>query len=57
MEVGGLQQDRHGLESVIPGLGHLYKHHNLAGAGILILGNALVWDYHWKDFRRKVKRA
>ncbi len=28
--------------SVIPGLGHLYKHHYLAGAGILFLGNLLV---------------
>jgi hypothetical protein len=89
--------------SVIPGLGHLYKHHYLAGFGILIPGNVLVafisallffatlglsliivpavwiasiacsaymasdehghhpwlhvWDYHWKDFRRKLKRA
>ena len=28
--------------SVIPGLGHLYKHHSLAGFGILTLGNILV---------------
>jgi hypothetical protein len=28
--------------SVIPGLGHLYKHHYLAGFGILTLGNALI---------------
>ena len=28
--------------SVIPGLGHLYKHHYLAGFGILTLGNVLV---------------
>jgi hypothetical protein len=28
--------------SVIPGLGHLYKHHYLAGFGILTLGNALM---------------
>lgn len=28
--------------SVIPGLGHLYKHHYLCGAGILFLGNLLV---------------
>ncbi len=28
--------------SVIPGLGHLYKHHYLAGFGILILGNVMV---------------
>ena len=27
--------------SVIPGLGHLYKHHYLAGFGILIPGNVL----------------
>lgn len=29
------------LLSVIPGLGHLYKHHYLAGLGILIIGNVL----------------
>ena len=28
--------------SVIPGLGHLYKHHYLAGFGILVVGNVLV---------------
>lgn len=28
--------------SVIPGLGHLYKHHYLAGLGILTLGNVLI---------------
>ena len=28
--------------SVIPGLGHLYKHHYLAGFGILTLGNVLM---------------
>ena len=30
------------LLSVLPGLGHLYKHHYLAGAGIMIVGNSLV---------------
>jgi hypothetical protein len=30
------------IMSVIPGLGHLYKHHYLAGFGILILGNVLI---------------
>ena len=30
------------LLSVVPGAGHLYKHHYLAGAGILIVGNALM---------------
>ena len=30
------------LMSVIPGLGHIYKHHYLFGFGILIAGNALV---------------
>lgn len=30
------------LMSVIPGLGHLYKHHYLAGFGILIIGNVLM---------------
>lgn len=30
------------LLSVIPGLGHLYKHHYLAGLGILIVGNTLM---------------
>lgn len=28
--------------SVIPGMGHLYKHHYIAGLGILTLGNVLV---------------
>lgn len=28
--------------SVLPGLGHLYKHHYLAGFGILTLGNVLM---------------
>ena len=28
--------------SVIPGLGHLYKHHYLAGFGILTAGNVLM---------------
>lgn len=28
--------------SVIPGLGHLYKHHYLSGLGFLIGGNILV---------------
>jgi hypothetical protein len=28
--------------SVIPGTGHLYKHHYLAGFGILVVGNVLV---------------
>ena len=30
------------LLSVIPGLGHLYKHHYLSGFGIMIAGNALM---------------
>ena len=30
------------LLSIIPGLGHLYKHHYAAGIGILIGGNILV---------------
>lgn len=30
------------LLSVIPGLGHLYKHHYLAGFGILTIGNVLM---------------
>lgn len=30
------------LLSVIPGAGHLYKHHYLAGAGILTVGNGLM---------------
>jgi hypothetical protein len=29
------------LLSVLPGAGHVYKHHYLAGAGILTIGNAL----------------
>ena len=28
--------------SVIPGLGHLYKHHYLSGFGIMIAGNVLM---------------
>ena len=28
--------------SVVPGLGHLYKHHYLSGFGILIAGNVLI---------------
>ena len=28
--------------SVIPGMGHLYKHHYIAGFGILIAGNVLI---------------
>lgn len=28
--------------SVVPGLGHLYKHHYLAGFGILTVGNILM---------------
>ena len=89
--------------SLIPGLGHLYKHHYLAGFGILTLGNVLVgfvaglmvfgtlglsllvvpaawfagvaasaymasdehghhpwlhvWEYHWADMWRKLRRA
>lgn len=30
------------LLSVVPGLGHLYKHHYVDGFGILIVGNALM---------------
>ncbi len=30
------------LLSVIPGLGHLYKHHYLSGIGIMVAGNALM---------------
>lgn len=30
------------LLSVFPGLGHLYKHHYLAAAGIMIPGNVLM---------------
>ena len=28
--------------SVVPGLGHLYKHHYLQGFGLLIVGNIMV---------------
>lgn len=28
--------------SVLPGLGHLYKHHYLQGFGLLLLGNIIV---------------
>lgn len=28
--------------SLVPGLGHLYKHHYVAGFGILTLGNVMV---------------
>ena len=31
-----------GLLSLVPGLGHLYKHHYLAGFCILSIGNVLV---------------
>jgi hypothetical protein len=30
------------LLSVVPGAGHLYKHHYVAGFGILTVGNALM---------------
>lgn len=30
------------LLSVVPGLGHLYKHHYMAGAGIMVAGNAIM---------------
>jgi hypothetical protein len=30
------------LLSVLPGLGHLYKHHYLAGIGIMTAGNVLM---------------
>lgn len=30
------------LLSVLPGLGHLYKHHYLQGFGMLLVGNVLV---------------
>lgn len=30
------------LLSVVPGLGHLYKHHYLAGLGIMTAGNVLM---------------
>jgi hypothetical protein len=39
------------LLSVVPGLGHLYKHHYLAGAGILVIGNTLmVFVAFWLSF-------
>ena len=39
------------LSSVVPGLGHLYKHHYLAGAGILVIGNTLmVFIALWLSF-------
>lgn len=39
------------LLSVVPGLGHLYKHHYLAGLGILTAGNALmVFIALWLSF-------
>ena len=28
--------------SVVPGLGHLYKHHYLQGLGLLVIGNVLI---------------
>jgi len=30
------------LLSVVPGLGHLYKHHYVAGFGLLLVGNVLM---------------
>jgi hypothetical protein len=39
------RMDRHILAaglSVVPGLGHLYKHHYAEGFGILLIGNALI---------------
>jgi hypothetical protein len=30
------------LLSVVPGLGHLYKHHYMSGFGIIIAGNVLM---------------
>jgi hypothetical protein len=39
------QVDRNKLAaalSIIPGLGHLYKHHYLAGLGIMTAGNVLM---------------
>lgn len=88
--------------SVVPGLGHLYKHHYLQGLGLLVLGNVLilfiagllslgtlglslivvpalwftgvayaaymasdehghhpwlhVWEYHWGDLFRRLRR-
>lgn len=39
------------LLSVLPGLGHLYKHHYLAGAGIMTVGNTLmVFVAFWLSF-------
>jgi hypothetical protein len=39
------------LLSVVPGLGHLYKHHYVAGFGILTVGNALmVFVAVWLSF-------
>ncbi len=39
------------LLSVIPGLGHLYKHHYLAGLGILTAGNPMmVFVALWLSF-------
>ena len=39
------------LLSVVPGLGHLYKHHYLSGIGILTAGNALlVFITLWLSF-------
>lgn len=37
--------DRHqiaALLSILPGLGHLYKHHYLSGVGLLVGGNVMV---------------
>ena len=44
-EIHLTKQDRDWIAavlSVVPGVGHLYKHHYLAGAGILIGGNLLM---------------
>ena len=30
------------LLSIVPGLGHLYKHHHLAGFGIMTVGNVMM---------------
>lgn len=39
------------LLSVFPGLGHLYKHHYLAGLGIMTAGNAMmVFVTLWLSF-------
>jgi hypothetical protein len=39
------------LLSVIPGAGHLYKHHYVAGLGILIAGNIfMVFVAFWLSF-------